>query len=128
MELSTRGYDPVFFDFIRTVSSCFVLVFISEFSVSKTRATLLQMASVLDEPAVETWDTLKGLISDLELLLTADADELKSLDELRRVRQDMRTIVTGREADARRVIQGVWVEEACTFADSLRNRNLHFER
>lgn len=59
-----------------------------------------------DQQPVETWETLRSLISDLELLLTADADELRSLDELRRARQDIKTVVTGREADARRVIQG----------------------
>ena len=51
-------------------------------------------------------ETLKGLVSDLELLLSADADELKALDELKRLRQDIRAVATGREADARRVIQG----------------------
>ena len=60
-----------------------------------------------DQQPVETWETLRSLISDLELLLTADADELRSLDELRRARQDIKTVVTGREADARRVIQGL---------------------
>ena len=75
------------------------------------------MASADDQPG-ETWETLRGLISDLELLLSADSDELRSLDELRRVRQDIKTVVTGREADARRVIQGEAVSRPVAMSET----------
>ena len=52
------------------------------------------------------WEQVKAYIRDLELLLTDDAAELQSLDELKRIRLDLRALILGREQDARRVIQG----------------------
>ena len=52
------------------------------------------------------WEQEKAAIRDVEYLLTDDNTELLTLDELKRIRLDLRSLILGREQDARRVIQG----------------------
>ena len=67
------------------------------------------------------WETLKSLINDLELLLSADADEIQSLDEIKRLRVELRSLILARELDARKIITGTARGEQLTQWDLLRS-------
>jgi len=51
------------------------------------------------------WSEMKSILSDIEVLLEAneEADVLKNVKQLR---ADLQTLLTGRENDARRLITG----------------------